>query len=132
MIIRKNIVVAFVAVFSTIGLISNATAADYCVSLGGSGGIDISLDASDNVTGTSSPDRYWVGVFTGGDVYVSLGYVGAETRPVHHVWDIATLTGTGRAFSAGGYETWNYDWTFTSGTCALSSSNSGPDLATGQ
>ncbi len=102
----------------SLGFVAAANATSYCIQLGGGESIELDVNGTDITGETPARDFLWVGTYAGGKAYMSLGYEtdssDAIGRPIHHIWNVGSKTGQGKAFSASGYETWEYDWAFCS------------------
>ncbi len=131
---KKYAPTAIISSLLFISATTNVSAADFCVTLDGTANINVTLDADNNIVGTSAPDILWVGHLENGKIYLSIGYAHSALRPIQHTWDLSTLGGQGRAYNGMNLESWIYSWSFSSGNCpaAISSIYPSTDVVTGQ
>jgi len=129
--IKRNVLSIILAIFTVAFLSSMASASQHCLVLGTSGPVQITLDADSTIHGTLVDSGYtMVGIYRPGTAAFSLGYPSGDTRPIHHLWNIGNMTGSGVARNADGtVDKWTYDLT----TCGSDKVfDSDVDAATGE
>ncbi len=111
--IKTSFLSIIMAVLTVAFLSSMASASQHCLVLGNSGPVNITLDGDGTIHGTVvNSGNTIVGIYRAPFAAFSLGYPDAATRPVHHLWDVGSMTGSGVARNANGVvDKWTYNLT---------------------
>ncbi len=111
--IKTSFLSIILAVFTVVFLSSMASASQHCLVLGNSGPVNITLDGDGTIHGTfENSSNTFVGIWRAPFAAFSLGYDAAATRPVHHLWNVGSMTGEGVARNANGVvDKWDYNLT---------------------